>query len=69
MPRAGGVTTHGKDAVNVGIAETFAQRALADHTGGTEDHHIHDACLMQDAAIPVPNVSVESETFVGEATM
>jgi hypothetical protein len=69
MPRAGRATAHGKDAVNVGIAEAFAQRALADHTGGAEDHEIHDAYLMQDAAILVPKAAFESEAFVGEATM
>ena len=69
MPRAGGATAHGKDALNVGIAKAFAQHTLADHTGGAEDHSIHDAYLMQDTAILVPKAACESEAFVGEGTM
>src|SRR5262245_4234179 len=65
MPRAGGATAYGKDAVNVGIAQAFAQRALADHTGGAEDHNIHDAYLMQEAAIPVPNALFRKRNLCG----
>ena len=53
MLRAGGATADREDASNLGIEKAFAQRALADHTGGAEDRNVHDFYLMRKAAILV----------------